>query len=157
VELALGSDRCHVLEDPWADHAIPVRFEHPAESFGGIGARGPFDGIVAVGDGPALAAAFIAQHLGLRFSPPAAVAAAMNKFLARLKFREAKLLVPEFELLDCDDPHPESRNYPCVLKPVSLSASRGVIRVDNAEEFGRALRRIQKIVENESNQQIQVE
>ena len=27
IELVLATDRCHVLEDPWGDHALPVRFE----------------------------------------------------------------------------------------------------------------------------------
>ena len=34
IELALASDRCHVLDDPWGDRAIPVRFDREAESLG---------------------------------------------------------------------------------------------------------------------------
>ena len=26
LDLVLATDRCHVLEDPWGDHAVAVRF-----------------------------------------------------------------------------------------------------------------------------------
>ena len=29
AEVILGSDRCHQLDDPWADGAIPLHFEEP--------------------------------------------------------------------------------------------------------------------------------
>lgn len=157
IEIVLGTDRCHVLENPWADHALPIRFEDPAESFAKIAARGPFRAVLAVGDQPALAAAHIARHLGLRFSAPEAVAAAKDKFLARRKLGEANLLVPQFELLDPQNPKTRSRTFPCVLKPVTLSASRGVIRANDRAEFEAALLRIRKILETEENRDIQVE
>ena len=57
LELVLATDRCHQLENPWGDDAVAVRFDDPAMDLEGLAARGPFDGIVAVGDGPAVAAA----------------------------------------------------------------------------------------------------
>lgn len=152
VDLALATDRCHRLDDPWADRAVPIRFDHPA--IDDLAARGPFDGILAVGDQPAVVAAELAAGLHLRFSPPAAVRAAKNKFAARSLFREAGLLVPDFALLT-DPPPPIA--YPAVLKPVALSASRGVIRVDHPREFSQALTRIRKILAPEPEQRILVE
>ena len=32
VEVIIGSDRCHQLDDPWADGAIPLHFEEPQEA-----------------------------------------------------------------------------------------------------------------------------
>ncbi|MGD1074435.1 MAG: carboxylate--amine ligase, partial [Bryobacteraceae bacterium] len=32
IAVTLATDRCHILEDPWRDNAIPVRFEEPRES-----------------------------------------------------------------------------------------------------------------------------
>jgi hypothetical protein len=32
IPVTLGTDRCHVLDDPWNDHAIPLRFEDPEGS-----------------------------------------------------------------------------------------------------------------------------
>jgi biotin carboxylase len=141
MELVLATDRCHILENPWGDEAVPMQFDDAIE------ARGPFDGIVAVGDGPAETAGGVAERLRLRFHPAKAVAAARNKFLSRERFRAAGLLTPEYVL----DASP--RRYPCVVKPVGLSASRGVIRANDAREYQAAAARIRKI----TDQSIQVE
>src|SRR5580658_5099734 len=131
-EVVLATDRCHVLDDPWGDNAVALRFDAPEEGIASIVARGPFDGIAAVGDRPSSVAAFVAARLGLSFSPPPSVEAAKNKFLARQKFREHGLLQPAYELLS--QPTGAAR-YPCVLKPLGLSGSRGVIRANNRAEF----------------------
>jgi len=151
VDLTLASDRCHVLDDPWRDHAIAVRFEDPLAALDEVRARGPFAGIVAVGDRPARVAARIAEALGLRFSPPDAVAAAGNKLLARQRFQAAGLNVPGFRV------NQAPARYPCVLKPLALSASRGVIRANNERQFFAARGRIRKIVEHEPEKSILAE
>src|SRR5215470_5971416 len=94
VDLALATDRCHVLDDPWGDHAIPIRFEDPAGSVDSIVAAGSFDGIVAVGDRPTLVAAEVAARLGIAYNPPSAVRACHDKHLARQLCRAAGLPVP---------------------------------------------------------------
>ncbi|HYV61542.1 MAG TPA: ATP-grasp domain-containing protein [Bryobacteraceae bacterium] len=149
VELVLATDRCHILENPWGDDAAPVRFEDPQPGIEALAARGPFDGILAVGDRPAGVAAQAAEHLGaLRFHSAEAARAASNKLLARKRFRAAGMPVPEFRRL----PHAEARSgavagirFPCVLKPLDSSASRGVIRANNQEEFSAAAERIGRI------------
>src|SRR6185369_16206033 len=142
VELVLATDRCHILENPWGDHAAPVRFEDPEPGIEALAARGPFDGILAVGDRPTCVAAQAAEYLGLRFHPAAAARAAANKLRARERFRSAGMPVPEFRRLAlADAPHAIVR-FPCVLKPLDGSASRGVIRADNQEEFLEAASRI---------------
>jgi len=143
VDLVLATDRCHVMDDPWGDRAVAVRFDEPADGIETILARGPFDGIAAVGDGPAYVAALAAKRLGLRFSPPEAVLGTKNKFLARQKFRDAGLLTPEYRL-------GQPVRYPCVLKPLGLSGSRGVIRANDAAEFAAAFARIKTIAQEPS-------
>jgi len=144
-ELVLATDRCHVLDDPWGDDAVALRFDEPGEGLesgiASIRARGPFDGIAAVGDRPSYVAALAAERLGLPFSPPAAVLAAKNKFLSRQKFREEQLLTPGYELVDSV----KTVRYPCVLKPLGLSGSRGVIRANDAAEFAAAFARVKSI------------
>ena len=57
---------------------------------------------------------------------------------------------PRFRLVGlADDPAVRAAEieYPCVLKPLSLSASRGVIRANDAREFVAAFRRISAILE----------
>jgi len=150
VELVLATDRCHIMENPWGDHAAPVRFEDPDPGIEALAARGPFDGILAVGDRPACVAAQAAEHLGnLRFHPAEAARAASNKLLARERFRAGGMVVPEFRRI----PHAAARSgtafadvrFPCVLKPLDFSASRGVIRANNPEEFVQAAARIARM------------
>ena len=152
LDLILATDRCHVLEDPWGDRAVPLRFEDPGPGIEALREHGPFDGVVAVGDQPALVAARAAAHLGLRFHPPEAVNIANHKFLSRERFLEAGLPTPAFTLVTAADLPGQVAlevRYPCVLKPVSFAASRGVIRAGNPSEFERALSRIRKLVEKE--------
>jgi ATP-grasp domain/L-amino acid ligase C-terminal domain 2 len=148
-QLKLATDRCHVLDNPWGDDALALRFEDPEGAARTIAAEAKVDGIVAVGDRPAYIAALAAQLLAIPYNSPDAVLACRNKFLARERFRAAGLLVPEFHRIAlADGPHPdaESAKYPCVLKPLGLSASRGVIRANNPDEFAAAFRRIQALL-----------
>jgi biotin carboxylase len=165
-EAVLATDRCHVLEDPWGDRAIPVRFDDPYAAAEAIAQAGPFDGIIAVADRPTLVAALAAARLGIPYNSPASVEAARNKFLSRQRFEAAGLPVPRFFRIPISqDPTRVEALYPCVLKPLGLSASRGVIRANNPAEFAAAFRRIEallarpeiRVMRDEHNQFIQVE
>jgi glutathione synthase/RimK-type ligase-like ATP-grasp enzyme len=159
IHLILATDRCHILEDPWGDHAIAIRFDDPNRAAELLEQKaGHIDGIVAVGDRPALVAAVAAAKLGLRFHPPNAVAACRNKLTARERFRDSGMPTPEFYPIPVSADPPGARFYPCVLKPLGLSASRGVIRANNDSEFVAAFRRIKALLEHEEiNHSIQVE
>ena len=153
VSIALATDRCHVLEDPWGDGAIPVRFQEPQESAERIvdfARRYAFDGIVAIGDAPTMTAAFAAERLDLSYHPPHAVDACRNKWIARERFQAAGLAVPWFKRFPADHDSEITAAevpYPCVLKPLGLSASRGVIRANNKQEFVAAFDRIAKLLD----------
>jgi biotin carboxylase len=167
LDLVLATDRCHVLANPWGDDAIPVRFQDPsrvaiAAGLDALAERGPFDGVAGVGDRPAFVAAQIAQRIGLRFSPADAVLAASNKYLSRQRLHAAGVQVPDHRLvpLACDPrTAAASAHYPCVLKPLALSASRGVIRANDPDEFVAAFTRIKKLLEREKRDEdsLQVE
>ncbi|HTA43952.1 MAG TPA: ATP-grasp domain-containing protein [Bryobacteraceae bacterium] len=149
IDVILATDRCHVLEDPWGDRAIAIRFEEPDKA-ASILSDIAVDGIVAVADRPTLIAALTAQKLGIPFHPPAAVAACRDKHRMRELFAAAGLAVPRnFRVaLDSDlGESPARAGYPCVLKPLGLSASRGVIRANNSAEFIAAFERIRRILE----------
>jgi hypothetical protein len=148
-ELVLATDRCHVLDDPWGDGALALRFEDPLGAAGTLATEARVDGLVAVGDRPAYIAALAAERMGIRYNSPDAVAASRNKFIARERFRAAGLLVPSFfrvALAEGPDSAAEQAHYPCVLKPLGLSASRGVIRANNPMEFIAAFQRIEKLL-----------
>src|SRR5258707_12995683 len=94
-------------------------------------------GILAFGDRAAAAAAYAARGLGVRYNHPAAVEACRSKLRMREVFRDAGLRVPWFRNLPVD-PAPEpvllGITYPCVLKPLSLSAGQGAVRANKREE-----------------------
>lgn len=148
VEIIYVTDRCHQLQDPWGDHAIAAHFESPqAEAATIIEAlRGKqIDGILALGDRPVVAAAYAARDLSIPYHHPAAVEACRSKLRMREVFRDTGLRTPWFRTLALNPlPEPALLNisYPCVLKPLSLSASQGVIRANNREEFVAAAQRI---------------
>ena len=151
VEVSLATDRCHVLNDPWADQAIPVRFEAMEESAAALAQGRSFDAVVAVGDRPAYLAALAADLLRVPFHPAAAAAAAINKFAARECFRKAGLPVPIYSRVAVDEDAEAAASgvqYPCVLKPLGLSASRGVIRANSPQEFVRAFARIRNLLKS---------
>lgn len=148
VEIALATDRCHVLEDPWGDRAIAVKFHEPVASAKAVAAQAAkmnFDGIVAIGDAPTMTAALAAERLKLRFHSPAAVEACKNKWVARERWSAGGMLVPWYKRVPADENPRElvpEVPFPCVLKPLGLSASRGVIRANVGSEFVNAFRRI---------------
>jgi biotin carboxylase len=155
VALTFITDRCHQLEDPWGDRAIPVHFESPEAAaytvLEAVRAGERVDGILALGDRPAMAAAYVARGLGLAYNHPAAVEACRNKLRMREVFRDAGLRVPWFRGV-APRPAPEPAllgiPYPCVLKPLSLSASQGVVRANDREEFLAAAERVQRVLES---------
>src|SRR5579885_2777350 len=156
VETVFGSDRCHVLDDPWQDQALPLRFEDPEGSARRIAAYArevPIHGIVALGDRPTPTAARAARLLNLPYHPPAAAEICRDKYRSREKLREAGLNVPEFQRFSLEsDPVNIIKQgvlklgFPCVLKPLALSASRGVIRADDADQFIRSYLRIRSLL-----------
>lgn len=150
-EAVLATDRCHVLNDPWGDQALPLRFEDPDASVAAVSGLAQIAGVVALGDRPATIAALIAQRLGLPFHSSEAVSICRDKYLTRCKFKAAGLPVPGFHRVPLDrDPATAASNtpYPCVLKPLGLSASRGVIRANDRKEFIDAFRRIHALLDS---------
>ena len=154
VDNVFVTDRCHQLDDPWGDRAIAVHFESPdAAAYAvleAVRANGQaVDGILTFGDRPAVAAAYVARGLALAYNHPAAVQACRSKLRTREVFRDAGLPGPWFRTIALHPP-PEPAllgiSYPCVLKPMSLSASQGVIRANTREEFVGAAERIRKLL-----------
>ena len=152
IELVYATDRCDQIEDPWGDHAIPVRFHEESRSVDALLQAlqpQPVDGIVAVGDRPTVMAARLARHLNLPGHPPEAAMAARDKRVAREKFKAAGLLAPRSFAapitIEAIAVLPEVQ-FPVVLKPTVLSGSRGVIRADDAVSFAAAFERIRRML-----------
>ncbi|NQV57792.1 MAG: ATP-grasp domain-containing protein [Rhodospirillales bacterium] len=109
----------------------------------------PIDAIIGVDEITTQLAAHASKALGLKGNPPDSVAKSANKYLFRRAIAQSGLQSPQFKLITADQSAEDGAKglpYPCVLKPVSLSASRGVIRADNEIEAVNAIPRIRAIM-----------
>jgi biotin carboxylase len=114
-----------------------------------IAHKTPFNGILGCDDSTVELAAKVAHTLGLPHNPPAAARLTYRKDLARSRLAEADCSVPAHFLLNLDtaiEPQISALPWPCVIKPINMSASRGVIRANNAGEFKQACARIKRII-----------
>jgi biotin carboxylase len=152
VQLLFATDRCHLLDDPWQDQAIPVRFYDVSGSLNVI-LEAPehrsIEGVIAVGDRPIVLAARAAEALGIPWHSVAGALASADKRRSRTLIAGAGLPSPPFVVVPVSERtirNPESVGFPCVLKPVGLSGSRGVIRADNPEQFAGAVWRIRALL-----------
>ena len=152
VELVLATDRCDRLDDPWRDGAVPIRFhdeDASVRAIVGAAAGAPIEGVLAVGDRPARIGALAAHALGLRGHPPEAVRTAGHKLKTRTRLRTAGLRTPWFRSFPVDGDDRallEGVAYPCVVKPLGLAASRGVIRADTPAELVAAADRLRRLL-----------
>jgi len=111
--------------------------------------RAPFAGILGSDDSTVELAAMAAQALGLPHNPPQAARLSRRKDLARAHLALAGCPVPIHCLIDLGkalEPQMAGLPWPCVIKPLNMSASRGVIRADNEAGFIAACQRIKTII-----------
>jgi biotin carboxylase len=152
VTIAYATDRCSVLDDPWRDDALAIRFHDEDASVAAIlesATSRPIDGVLAVGDRPTVIAARTAAALGLPTHPPEAAEVARNKLHTRKRLRDAGLPVPTFlDVQTTADPVNVARaiSFPCVVKPLALSGSRGVMRANDQGEFVAAFERLRALL-----------
>lgn len=152
VGVVVGSDRRQTLERLSDGGTMTVDLADVGRGVSEIRAyhrARPIAAIVAADEEATVLAAAASQALGLPHNPPEAVAAAGNKARMRTVLRDAGLATPGFFAAAIEDgPEAAMRHarYPCVLKPLTLSASRGVIRADDDASFAAAFRRIAAIL-----------
>lgn len=142
------------LQQTW-DVPLAVEFSDPDRAASRIAAEArerPIEAIIAVDDGATLVAAKAGAALGLPHNDPASALAARDKFVMREHFAAAGVPVPWYRRVPLTaDPTTVAGEitYPCVIKPLRLSGSRGVIRADDPDQFVRAFERTRRIVTNQ--------
>lgn len=156
VEIVVGSDQGSPLQDLTEGRSLVVNLMEPE-----IGARqieafallNPIDTIVAVDDAGALVAAAASEMLGIAHNSFDAVEATRNKHLLRRRLTQGELLSPDYRVVPVDsDPATVAAElaaqdgFPCVVKPLSLSGSRGVMRANDAESFVATFERLRGIL-----------
>jgi biotin carboxylase len=154
IDLLVASEGRHSLVGAYAE-GLHVDFDDPDAALEIITQEAiakPFGGIIATDDATTELACSVAQRLGLPCNDPAAVRIARRKDLARNALAQAGVPVPAFRTIGLERPlvpQLDGLTYPCVLKPLAMSASRGVIRVDSREELIQAALRVERIVAGE--------
>jgi biotin carboxylase len=152
VDLTVASERPSTLEAavPEGLLTLPLNDPQAAANNAAVFAREhPIAAVVGVDDDTVIAASSIAQRLALKSITVQAATAARDKYLQRQQLAQAGVPIPRFTLRSLDDDPAglaKSISYPCVLKPVRLSASRGVIRADNPASFVAAHGRLRAIL-----------
>jgi biotin carboxylase len=152
VEIVCASELPSTFEERLPDNLITLDFADPrraADTVAAFARTRPIDAVVGVDDATSVVGAVISERLGLKTNPPAAAGAARNKLELRRCLAAAGVPQPRYwPITLADDPVRAARNveFPCVLKPLSLSASRGVIRADDAVQLTAAVRRIAAIL-----------
>src|SRR3989449_4529053 len=148
LDVVVGSKKAAVPGDLGDAAVLPLNFNDP-----GVAARAavefarttPIDVVVGVDDHTTVLASAISAALGLHHNSVTAVAAARNKHRMRELLRAQGVPVPRFALFSVDDDPAtiaEKIAFPCVVKPISLSASCGVIRANDCDEFVAAFHRV---------------
>ena len=151
VEVVVGSERAQAMAKDMGDRAIVVPLSDPSAAADAIEAlhrRSPVAAVVAVDEQGVMAAATASERLGLRHNPPASVAATRDKAAMRVLMGAAGLLQPPHRLVypgDDTATAAEAVGLPCVVKAMSLSGSRGVIRADTAAEAVAVAERVRAI------------
>lgn len=152
--VTLASDRLPALPEPGAGELLQVDLQQPGEGLSQILEHArvhPVDAVVGTGDDVSKLAASAARALGCVHASLAAVEQAADKHRFRQRMARSGLPTPQFRLLSlsCDLPAAAAAaSYPCVLKPLHLGGSRGVIRADDATGFVHAARRIHRLLDS---------
>jgi biotin carboxylase len=150
LDLVVGSDGALPLG---GRPVIPVSPGDPDGSAGRVLARsGPVDAVVAADTSMLVLAAAVAARMELPHNPVEAVLNAADKTRQRQRWAAAGVSQPKFEIVPAAAPEgwirdaAEAVGFPCVVKAVSLSASQGILRADDAASAVTATRRIRQVL-----------
>ena len=172
VEVVVASEEAATTADLSPRHTLVLDFSAPTVATQAIlefDDTYPLAAIVGVDDDTTLLATTASEALGLPHNPVASAKATRNKYLLRDTLAANGVSVPAYQCFSiCDNPteivgvglpkpysgvgasNPDGTDtqvsFPCVIKPLSLSASRGVIRADTPAEFIEAFQRTTKLL-----------
>lgn len=153
LKITIGSEKKQALEPLTPGTTLTLDFSNPdtavADTYA-FAKEYPLAAILPTDDDTILLATLAAQALGLPHNSVQAARAVTGKHVLRDLLQKNGLPSPEFQVVEtsCD---PEALApeliYPCIVKPLCLSGSRGVIKAENPDEFIQAFRRVCSILE----------
>ena len=151
LDVVQGVDMPEALAEFWH---VPLgldfgNLEQATRAIVDYAAQHPLHAILSVDDSASLLAARASAALGLPHNAPDAALAARDKYVMRRMLAAGGVQVPRFQCFAAtDDPAQvaEQIEFPCVVKPLRLSGSRGVIRADSPEELIAAFTRTRQML-----------
>lgn len=155
VEVVVGSERAQAMAAAMGDRAVVVPMDDvdsAVRAVCSLHSRSPLDAVVAVDDRGLLVASKASERLGLLHNPPDAVRATQNKAEMRSRLASASVSQPEYVTVEVGADVADAAaaiGFPCVVKPVSRSASQGVIRANNPADAAEAAKRVRALVGDE--------
>ena len=153
VDVVVGSQHRQALAGLAPDTTLALPFNHlprAVEQISAFARRHPLQAIVGTDDRTAVLAARASQALALPHNPPASVQAANDKYRMRCLLHQGGAPSPRYALFPLAQGAEKARDqirFPCVLKPVFLAASRGVIRADDPDQFDCAWARLAALLD----------
>ncbi len=154
IEVIQVVDMSRELAEYW-QYPLGVNFNDPEAAVQAMlefHAHTPVQAILGIDDSGSLLAAGASARLGLPYNSPLAAEAARDKFMMRTLMAQGGVPCPIFRRFFTDtDPHLVAAQvtYPCVVKPLNLNGSRGVIRADNPAELVAAVGRLAQMLHQE--------
>ena len=152
VDVVAASERPSTLEAKNPAGLLTLNFADPevaALQASAFAEQFTVDAVIPVDEDTAVAAASVAEAIGLQHNSLDSVRAARNKHRMRELLKLGGVRVPRYWHFTLEDDPAEVAarvTYPCVVKPVFLSTSRGVMRVDDETEFVTAVERLARIL-----------
>lgn len=154
VDLTVASELPSTLETATPDALVTLDFsnvDRAVQQAQAFARDHPVTAALGVDDDTVVLATAINTAWGVAANPLSAAIAARDKWVQRQTLARAGVPIPSSALHRLDDPVERlatSVRYPCVLKPLRLSASRGVIRADDAKSFVAAHHRLRAILDS---------
>ena len=152
VDITLASEKPSSLSQYHPTDLITLDFDDPQQSAAAMKVfveSHPINAVVGVDDQVTVAASAIAAHLKLPHNPVESAHTTRNKLEMRTRLSNAGVSVPRFQAISViEEPRAaaDTTDYPVVLKPLMMAASRGVIRADTPDAFVAAFQKIAEII-----------
>ena len=158
VEVVVASEEAATIADLSPRQTLVLDFGSPtaaAQAITEFAETYPLAAIIGVDDDTTLLATTASEALGLPHNPVASAKTTRNKYLLRHTLEINGVSVPAYQRFSIHEDAAEIAaklgtttqvSFPCIIKPLSLSASRGVIRADTPTEFVNAFQRTAKLL-----------
>lgn len=151
VSITIASQRQQAMAKSMGDRTLVVAMDNPPIALNQIKKfhqRKQIDAIVSVDDLGLSTAALASKALGLKHISTNSVQLTQNKLEMRLTLENSSVLQPEFQSITADKHSFQSiaqEKFPLVVKPIGLSGSIGVIRVNDHNELSQAVKKVSEI------------